>query len=64
MEYGPGVDRVRQLLLCDAQTSGGLLIAVAPDRVEQLLVALTDGGGHGTCVGEVHAGPVGHVRVV
>lgn len=64
VEYGPGVDRVRQLLLCDAQTSGGLLIAVAPDRVEQLLVALTDGGGHGTCVGEVHAGPVGHVRVV
>ncbi len=29
-----------QLLLADAQTSGGLLIAVAPDRVEALLAAL------------------------
>ena len=29
-----------QLLLADAQTSGGLLIAVAPDRLEALLAAL------------------------
>jgi selenide,water dikinase len=27
-------------LLCDAQTSGGLLIAVAPDRVDALIAAL------------------------
>ena len=29
-----------QLLLADAQTSGGLLIAVAPDRLDLLLGAL------------------------
>ncbi len=33
-----------QLLLADAQTSGGLLIAVAPDRLSALLGALEQGG--------------------
>ncbi len=33
-----------QLLLCDAQTSGGLLIAVAPEKSEQLLRGLRDRG--------------------
>jgi selenide,water dikinase len=33
-----------QLLLCDAQTSGGLLIAVAPERSEQLVRGLRDRG--------------------
>jgi selenide,water dikinase len=31
-----------QLIVCDAETSGGLLIAIAPDREEQLLAALRD----------------------
>jgi selenide,water dikinase len=35
-----GVDEASQLLLCDAQTSGGLLLAVAPDRTQALLAAL------------------------
>ncbi len=36
--FGPHVDEATQLLLCDAQTSGGLLIAVSPsdaDRYER-----------------------------
>jgi selenide, water dikinase len=33
-----------RLALCDAQTSGGLLIAVAPARAEQLLQALESAG--------------------
>ena len=32
--------RVDRVLLADAQTSGGLLIAVAPDRLDALLAAL------------------------
>ncbi len=32
-----------QVLLCDAQTSGGLLIAVAPERVDRLLAMLRAG---------------------
>jgi selenide, water dikinase len=31
---------LQRLLLCDAQTSGGLLIAVAPDRADALIVEL------------------------
>ncbi len=38
--WGQGVSEVDQLLATDAQTSGGLLLAVAPDRVDSLLAAL------------------------
>lgn len=41
LDRGP-VDPVLVGILADAQTSGGLLIAVAPDRVQDLLSALTD----------------------
>jgi hydrogenase maturation factor len=41
-------------LLFDPQTSGGLLIAVAPERAPALLAALREAGdGHATVVGEV-----------
>jgi selenide,water dikinase len=36
-----GVDEGDQLLLCDAQTSGGLLLAVPPERWQALTDALT-----------------------
>jgi len=35
-----GLDGSDQLILCDAQTSGGLLIAVAPERLDALVEAL------------------------
>jgi len=38
--YAADVTKQEQLLLCDAQTSGGLLAAVAPDRAADLLAAL------------------------
>ena len=38
--YDADITQAEQLLLCDAQTSGGLLAAVAPDRVESLLSSL------------------------
>jgi selenide,water dikinase len=38
--YDPDVTTHDQLLLCDAQTSGGLLAAVAPDRADALLSSL------------------------
>ena len=34
--WGPGVDEIDRLVLTDAQTSGGLLIAVAPEKAETL----------------------------
>jgi selenide,water dikinase len=38
--YAADVTKQEQLLLCDAQTSGGLLAAVAPDRAADLLARL------------------------
>jgi selenide,water dikinase len=53
-----------QLLLCDAQTSGGLLLAVAPDRAEDLVTEL---GRHATLaaavVGRCVAGAPGAISI-
>ncbi len=40
VRWAPGIDEVTQILLADAQTSGGLLIAVAPERAQTLEGAL------------------------
>ena len=37
VHFDPALDEPSQLLLFDAQTSGGLLLAVPPNRVDQLL---------------------------
>ncbi len=59
-----GLDRVRQLLLCDAQTSGGLLIVVEADKVQDLVQALKK---HKTpvaaVIGHIVEGPPGHIYV-
>ena len=53
----------RRDLLCDPQTSGGLLIAVAPDRAEALqALALSRGFAATRAVGRMEPG-VGRVRV-
>ncbi len=43
--FADSVPELQRMILCDAVTSGGLLIAVAPDRAEELAAALT---AHGT----------------
>src|SRR5207237_125877 len=40
VSFAAGVDRTARLLLADAQTSGGLLIAVAAERADALVAAL------------------------
>lgn len=40
VEWDADVSRAERLLCADAQTSGGLLLAVAPERGEQLIAAL------------------------
>jgi selenide,water dikinase len=59
-----GLAENEQLLLADAQTSGGLLLAVEHDAVPDLLNAL---GAHGTLaaaiVGETQTGPPGAITV-
>ena len=44
VDWPPEVSRVRRLILADAQTSGGLLIAVPRRRADELLVALRGNG--------------------
>lgn len=44
VKWHPEIDEHTQILLADAQTSGGLLIAVAPEKLDTLLNALSDAG--------------------
>ncbi len=50
-------------VLCDPQTSGGLLIAVSEDAVDQLRVALEVRGVTASQVGRAVAGPAGALTV-
>ncbi len=53
-----------QLVLCDAQTSGGLLVAAAPEAVQPLQRALASRGVQAAEVGEVFGVGSGWVEVV
>ena len=62
--WDPGVDEIERLMLADAQTSGGLLLAVRPDAARGLLDAL--GAQHTLAaaeIGAVVAGTPGTVHV-
>jgi selenide,water dikinase len=52
--FAPGLDPWRERLVCDATTSGGLLIAIDPTRATEL---------PGTVVGRLVAGEPGAIRV-
>jgi selenide,water dikinase len=53
-----GLPEVDQLLLCDAQTSGGLLVAIAPERADAFEVAMAGEPYPAARIGEVIDGPV------
>lgn len=54
--FAPGVTPAQRTVLSDAQTSGGLLISVAPERVEQLRAILRSGPALDAIVGRVEEG--------
>ena len=59
-----GVDQALRVLLSDAQTSGGLLIAVAPQRADALVTALErEATPVAAVIGRVVNGSSGHIRV-
>jgi len=58
------LDRTLLDLLADPQTSGGLLLAVAPERLTVLQMALQARRVSAWTVGRVAAGPAGWLRVV
>jgi selenide,water dikinase len=53
-EFGAGLGEAEQLLTCDAQTSGGLLVALPPERAKALPWPV---------IGRLAAGPAGTVLV-
>ena len=63
VEVAPGVDAAVVDLLYDPQTSGGLLIAVAPDYADSLVGALDSAGVPAFRIGRVTPGDRPRVRV-
>jgi len=64
VRWDPSLAELDRLILSDAQTSGGLLIAVAPDRASQLVGALLARGVQVSSIGEViEEDPLGGIEV-
>ena len=64
VEWAEDLSQTERLLCVDAQTSGGLLLAVPPENVEALLDALRDEATPASAiVGRLTAGPAGQIRV-
>lgn len=61
--WADGIDDVTRTLLCDAQTSGGLLMAVADDHTDEMLEELKRMRVEGAVVGEVVQGVAGALQV-
>jgi selenide,water dikinase len=60
--WGDGLTEQDKLLICDAQTSGGLLISVPAARQQDLVDALLDEGAQcAAVVGRITAGPAGSI---
>lgn len=65
LRWHPEIDEPLQLALCDAQTSGGLLIAVGAERASALAAALAARGALAAEVAEVLGpDPAGRIEVV
>lgn len=57
------MDELDQLILCDAVTSGGLLISVSGDEANSLLAQLIEKGVEAALIGEVTDNQKGHIVV-
>lgn len=62
-EFESGVDEVMHLVLADAQTSGGLVLCVPPNKEAEVLGALDDRGLTAATIGELESGEAGHLKV-
>jgi selenide, water dikinase len=64
VEWAEDLTPADRVLCVDAQTSGGLLLAVPPENERALLAALREAGTPAAAViGRLTAGPVGRIRV-
>ena len=62
-EFDGSVPEDLRDLMFDPQTSGGLLVAIAPESAAELLAALTDVGIQAVFVGDVVTASAGHLLV-
>ncbi|MFZ3070297.1 MAG: selenide, water dikinase SelD [Anaerolineaceae bacterium] len=63
VEFAEGVSHLDQILLADAQTSGGLLISLSEESSKALLEGLTKRGIKGSVVGRVEKPGSGRITV-
>ena len=64
LQWDAGVDETSRTLLCDAQTSGGLLIAIPEERAADLLSMLEKAGTPTAArIGSAVDGDPGHIRI-
>ncbi|MBP1157286.1 MULTISPECIES: selenide, water dikinase SelD [unclassified Paenibacillus] len=61
--FSEELDQIDQWILCDAVTSGGLLISVEPTQGDTLLDKLRGAGVEAQLIGEVTAEQAGHIHV-
>src|SRR6185436_791090 len=64
VRYDDGVTKEEQLILCDAQTSGGLLAAVAPDQADAVISSLRARGvAEAVAIGKIESANSGRIAV-
>jgi selenide,water dikinase len=64
VSYDNDVTKEEQLILCDAQTSGGLLAAVAPDQAEAVVASLRERGvAEAVVIGKIESANPGRIAV-
>jgi len=63
VDWHPGVSREARLILCDAQTSGGLLMSVPPEKVDLMVELLQKGGCYAADIGCIGEDAKGLIRV-
>ncbi|WP_400243898.1 selenide, water dikinase SelD [Niallia sp. JL1B1071] len=61
--FSSELDEIDQLILCDAVTSGGLLISVKGNQADSLLQELVDAGVEAAIIGDVTDESPGHIFV-
>jgi selenide,water dikinase len=64
VDFADSVDQTTRLLLADAQTSGGLLMCVRAETLDELLADLEGRTPAAAVIGEVRAGESGRIEVV
>lgn len=64
VKYSSNIDELDQLILCDAITSGGLLVSVPENEAEKLLQQLQENHVDARIIGEVTSENPGFIKVI